>query len=289
LRPYALITSLLRILIKQHLLQLHTNTPVTSIIPPSGKLKYYTVHTPRGKVKARHVVNATNAWIGHLYPEFQGKIVSTRGQVIHVDGKNLNLSPVSWGYGSEYLIQRPDSFLIFGGGRKFARSSTPCMMLANTDIENAEIGNSDDTCVDPKVSQFLHNFLPSQFQFAKGVGTEPPVESIREWTGIMGYSHDTHPYVGSTPGEPRKWVIGGFHGHGMVRIFLCAKALVQQLLSQSESLSTPWPTWMPRGYIYHPKRFPIDEIKHYLSASPQIPDPSHKTSLSVTTVVHPLN
>src|SRR5438046_10380094 len=120
LKPYGLVTSLLRILVKQHLLQLHTNTPVTAITSPSGKIKYYTIHTPRGTVKARHVVNATNAWIGHLYPEFQGKIVPTRGQVIHVDAKNLTLDPMGWEYGGEYLIQRPDSSIVFGGGRRFA-------------------------------------------------------------------------------------------------------------------------------------------------------------------------
>jgi glycine/D-amino acid oxidase-like deaminating enzyme len=123
LKPYALVTSLLRILVKKHLLQLHTNTPVTSITSPSGKVKYYEIHTPRGTVKARHVVNATNAWIGHLYPEFQGKIIPTRGQVIHVDAQNLTLDPMGWDDGREYLIQRPDSSIIFGGGRRF--SSNP--------------------------------------------------------------------------------------------------------------------------------------------------------------------
>jgi glycine/D-amino acid oxidase-like deaminating enzyme len=131
--------------------------------------------------------------------------------------------------------------------------------------ENAGIGNADDTTFDLKISRFLHTFLPSQFPFVKTVGTEPPVESICEWTGIMGFSDDSHPYVGNTPDEPRKWVIGGFHGHGMVRIFLCAKALVQQIVSQDSLRETPWPNWMPRGYIYHPNRVPIDEIKHYLT------------------------
>ena len=118
----------------------------------------------------------------------------------------------------------------------------------------------------PSIRKYHNSSIHSSHlnsRFVKTVGTEPPVESIREWTGIMGFSDDSHPYVGNTPDEPRKWVIGGFHGHGMVRIFLCAKALVQQILSQDSSRKTPWPNWMPRGYIYHPNRFPIDEIKHY--------------------------
>ena len=124
MKPYALVTSLLRILIEKHSLQLHTNTPVISLESPSGKTKFYTIHTPRGTIKAKHVVNATNAWIGHLYPEFQGKIVPTRGQVIHVDGKHLTLNPMGWNYGGEYLIQRPNSTIIFGGGRRFSTTST---------------------------------------------------------------------------------------------------------------------------------------------------------------------
>src|SRR5579859_3265771 len=124
LKPYALITSLLQILIKQHLLQLHTNTPVTSISPPTKNSAYYTLHTPRGIVRARHIVNATNAWAGHLYPEFQGKIVPTRGQVIQVGCTSLDLRPMSWNDGGEYLIQRPSSAVIFGGGRRFSSAST---------------------------------------------------------------------------------------------------------------------------------------------------------------------
>ena len=85
---------------------------------------HYTLHTPRGTCNARHVVNATNAWIGHLYPEFRGKIVPTRGQVIHLDRNHLTLSPMGWNYGAEYLTQRPDSTLVFGGGRRFSTTST---------------------------------------------------------------------------------------------------------------------------------------------------------------------
>lgn len=125
MKPYALVTSLLRILLKRpYSLQLHTNTPVTSITTPTVQMEgYYTINTPRGSVRATHVVNATNAWVAHLYPEFERKIFPTRGQVIEVEGKNLKVGPMGWNYGAEYLIQRPDSSLIFGGGRRFAEGT----------------------------------------------------------------------------------------------------------------------------------------------------------------------
>lgn len=70
------------------------------------------------------MINATNAWIGHLYPEFREKIIPARGQVIHVDGRGLQVSPMGWNHGDEYLVQRTDDSLIFGGGRRFSSDST---------------------------------------------------------------------------------------------------------------------------------------------------------------------
>jgi len=255
-----LVTSLLDILVKQRSLQLYTNTPVTSITSPSKHKKYYTIHTTRGTVKARHIVNATNAWIGHLYPEFQSKIIPTRGQLIQVPCQTLDVTPMSWNNGAEYLIQRPDSSVILGGGRRF--SST----------KHAELGNADDTTIDPSVSKFLHTFLPSQLPIISSEGTPPPVKSEREWTGIMGFSEDGNPFVGNDVEEPRRWVIGGFHGHGMVRIYLCAKALAEKLLAVDDGREMEWPEWMPRGYIHHPDRVPAGEVKEFMTLRKDIPE-----------------
>jgi glycine/D-amino acid oxidase-like deaminating enzyme len=115
-------------------------------------------------------------------------------------------------------------------------------------VETDEVGVADDSRVDSKVSKFLHSFLPTQLDLMTTRGNPPPVKSLCEWTGIMGYSADLNPFVGEV--APGKWVLGGFHGHGMTRIWLCAKALVDQLLNSSPE----WPTYLPRGYIYRPDR-----------------------------------
>lgn len=44
--------------------------------------------------------------------------------MIHVDGKGLQVSPMGWNDGGEYLVQRTDDSLIFGGGRRFSSAST---------------------------------------------------------------------------------------------------------------------------------------------------------------------
>ena len=82
----------------------------------------------------------------------------------------------------------------------------------------------------------------------------------------MAFSHDSHPYIGRNEREtgtsagddgPEKWVIGGFHGHGMVRIFLSAKALVLRVLGEE------WPEWFPHAYRYHDERYDNGEVKEY--------------------------
>jgi len=254
LRPYALVTSLLRILVKQHLLQLYTRTEVTLVTSPTEGEPYYIIQTSKGRVRARHVVNATNAWIGHLYPEFQGIITPVRGQVIQVSaGGHSHIQPIVWNYGADYMAQRPDGTLIFGGGRRFSTSSTTPPQHLKLTLETREIGVTDDTSIDPQVSSFLHSFLPAQLHLTSMRGNPPPIPSLSEWTGIMAYTADLHPFVGEV--APRKWVIGGFYGHGMVRIWLSAKALVQQLLATDQNHEEmPWPSWFPKGFIHRPER-----------------------------------
>lgn len=85
----------------------------------------------------------------------------------------------------------------------------------------------------------------------------------------MAFSHDSHPYVGrdetamdksGTEDVLEKWVIGGFHGHGMVRIFLSAKALVMRFWGEE------WPEWFPYGYRYHGERHDMGEVEEFLES-----------------------
>lgn len=79
----------------------------------------------------------------------------------------------------------------------------------------------------------------------------------------MGFSNDFHPYVGQIPGQPGKWVIGGFTGHGMPRIFLSAKALVHQLLAGENGERGEWPRWFPRAFIVERGREKVLlDVKH---------------------------
>jgi glycine/D-amino acid oxidase-like deaminating enzyme len=69
----------------------------------------------------------------------------------------------------------------------------------------------DDTVIHPDVSEYLTNVATTIFG-EKTWGEKGA--TVQEWTGIMGYSADRHPYVGETPGQEGLWICAGFHGHG---------------------------------------------------------------------------
>ncbi|CAJ2511308.1 Uu.00g069330.m01.CDS01 [Anthostomella pinea] len=50
---------------------------------------------------------------------------------------------------------------------------------------------------------------------------------LHAWTGIIGLTSDSCPYIGRVPGSEDQWVCAGFNGHGMARIFTCAPGLVK--------------------------------------------------------------
>ncbi|KAH9476985.1 hypothetical protein JR316_0010901 [Psilocybe cubensis] len=73
IHPYRLVTGILSKLLDNFSnFQLHTRTPCTGIMTENGT---YVIATPKGDIKARHVVHATNAWSSHLLPGLREKIV----------------------------------------------------------------------------------------------------------------------------------------------------------------------------------------------------------------------
>ena len=154
--------------------------------------------------------------------------------------------------GDDYLIQRPPpaAELVFGGGRKHARGRG--------------VGVWDDSSIDEPVAWYLRGELgervdlshrPALTSPGAAVGIEvqqqrekgnqdeddkaqrarkQDLEPTYEWTGIMGYSRDGHPWVGNVPtslGGGRGLVLcAGYTGHGMPNAVLSARAAVQLLL-----------------------------------------------------------
>ncbi|KAF7329921.1 FAD-dependent protein [Mycena kentingensis (nom. inval.)] len=223
IHSYRFVTGVLSRLLERHPdnFQLLTNTPCISI---SSDAENYTLTTPKGAIRAKHVVHATNAWASHLLPTLRGKIIPIREHMsAQRPGMGLGNSfstitlPDSWFskrtfvfYGENaaaynYLSQQPVSSspsktypspcgeFMFGGG--LHSGNLLC-----------EIGVADDRAPNSiGVSAYLGGLLAVYFGSAWGEegrsldANTPSGRMLKVWTGIIGFSADRKPWVGRLP------------------------------------------------------------------------------------------
>ncbi|KAI1463964.1 FAD dependent oxidoreductase [Daldinia caldariorum] len=270
--PYKLVAFLLERLLAANeggskgSFNLQTNTPVTGLSraetsanlssPGNSKTRkhnsIWTVHTPRGTIVTSQVLLATNGYTSHLLPQFSDLLVPTRGQISALKPPETPTDPADppldightyYVVGEpvdpysrdDYLVQRPPpaAELIFGGGRQHAAGRG--------------IGVWDDSGIDESVSWYLRGELSNaidlslhhtQFSGGKVSLRKLDLEPTFEWSGIMGYTRDSHPWVGGVPaslgGGSGLWLCAGYTGHGMPNAVLSAKAVVDMLLADDD-------------------------------------------------------
>lgn len=207
-------------------LNLQTATPAVKIAK-NNTIGSWTVETPRGSIKTKKLILATNGYSAHLCPALQGIIVPLRGHMTaQRQGSAMPTGGLATTYsfiyndGYEYMIQRPqgskfEGDIMIGGGTTMLPDAGLC-----------EFGTTDDTTTDPAVIDYLKDCTARYFDW----GQDHPDGRLRKaWTGIMGYSADGFPLVGELPDEKNLYIAASFQGLGMVLSFLTAKALVSMI------------------------------------------------------------
>lgn len=242
--PYKFVAWILEDLIKTELLNLQTTTPVTSLQKVDSG---WIVHTPRGMLAAPKVLLCTNAYTSALIPEFSDLIVPVRGEMsalippASMKPANTSNHPLELSYvflGNEkqninqddYLVQHPFSTassgqvggeLMFGGARMYAA--------------HAGVGVSDDSAIDEPAAAYLRRELNIVLDLQNDC---KDLKASHEWSGIMGYSRDGHPWVGEVTEEmggiagAGLWVCAGFTGHGMPNTWLSAAAAADLIMGK---------------------------------------------------------
>lgn len=237
----------------RRVINLQTETPVTSVeeLEDGSTL----VHTPRGSVRAKKVVFATNAYTGALLPEYRGTIRPYKGTATHLaalDGREPVYPHLSNTYNLEfglkglgestrdYLNPRPDGGIVVGGAKWI--------------FENREVWNDtvDDSTQYESVLKagYFEGYMQRNFKGWEDSGAEP--EKI--WTGseyprrremrgredhtnvgliVMGSTPDGYPHIGKVPGKQAQWILAGFNGGGMPLIFLSAKGVAKMVLEDA--------------------------------------------------------
>ncbi|KAB5577680.1 FAD dependent oxidoreductase [Coniochaeta sp. 2T2.1] len=209
--PYKLVAWILEQLLEKFpapSFNLQTNTPVLNLDKADGDAGWV-LTTSRGRIAAKKVLLCTNGYTSRLLPAFSDLIVPTRGQVSALfpprakDGisiAKLEHSYVTLGdYPApappreEYLVQRPlpGGELIFGGGRRM--------------VEGENVGVWQDDEIDEPIAKHLRSKLSPPLDLTpveprdSSEGKGLVLDASYEWTGIMGYSRDSHAWVGAVP------------------------------------------------------------------------------------------
>lgn len=184
------------------------NNELYAVEPGDG---YVTVRTRKFTFRAQKVMLCTNAYSMYVHPYFVGKVIPTRAQVLAtapLDKPALNTCGYS-DYGYMYYRMDFDGRLLIGGGRK---QNKP-----------AEHDTSDDRTT-PGVQGVLDAYLRERFP-----DVTAPVE--RRWAGIMGFTPDGLPLVGTLPDLPDVGFAVGFNGHGLAMGAATAEVAAAHLLT----------------------------------------------------------
>jgi glycine/D-amino acid oxidase-like deaminating enzyme len=121
--PYKFIMALLRKVLASGKVNLQTNTPTTPIHQePDGTWR---IDTPRGSIRAKKVVHASNAYVSALLPEYSKIIIPYKGICTHIavpEGKTAPYLTNSYIVRENdlvlsYLIPRSDGGIIVGGSQ----------------------------------------------------------------------------------------------------------------------------------------------------------------------------
>ncbi|KAI0552158.1 FAD dependent oxidoreductase [Xylaria curta] len=270
--PYKLVAWALERLLGEHgaaVFNLQTNTPVTRLERRGSSS--WVAHTPRGEIRAREVLLAANGYTSYLLPGLTDVIVPVRGQICALEPPRDAIQlPHSYVWtkdaSDQYLIHRgPDDTQIGAEGaegtERIERTGRKDRSLIlggeRFAVPEGEEGISRDDAINPLVSRALHRGLHHAVKLLPD--EEPEREALRatyEWTGIMGYSRDSHPWVGRVPATVLDetadsadvaeglWISAAFTGHGMPVAPRCGIAVAEMMLGKKGGVELP-AAWVP--------------------------------------------
>ena len=112
---------------------LQTTTPVSRVSTTTDSKGLWTVTTPRGAIKTKNLVFASNAYTAGVAPQYTQRIIPQRAicsRIVTPPGKSApvltNTYCIRDGPGEyDYLIPRPDGSIIVGGAKMNPNARSP--------------------------------------------------------------------------------------------------------------------------------------------------------------------
>ena len=170
------------------------------------------VLTNKTNIEASMVVYATNGYSPLLHDYFSTKVFPTRAQIMVTEPvPRFMEGPCYANFVLDYFRQLPTGEMIIGGFRQLQK-----------DVEK---GYSDETS--DVIQKALEHFLLEHIPAIRNA------KVTHRWSGIMGFSVDGQPLVGSLPEDPQLLFACGYTGHGLGLAFHSAKVLTDCIFGRN--------------------------------------------------------
>ena len=198
---------------------LFTHCPALKISKSASVESWWEIETPRGIITAETVVHCTNGFAGHLIAQLKPYVTPTRAQALAfvppraLSGKSMLASTMSLRYSLHnfysVMQRKADGVIILGASRK-----SPNLSQATID----GMATSDDTRFNEEIKQDIISNFANGFPACEKGKLNHGEGAQHTWTGILGMTTDSVPFVGSLNGLPGQYVCAGFNGHGKTPI-----------------------------------------------------------------------
>jgi glycine/D-amino acid oxidase-like deaminating enzyme len=169
------------------------------------------LNTDNGEFEAPMILLNLNGYSASMHPWFADKIYPTRGQCLMMEPvERFMEAPCYANFYLDYFRQLPNGSLLIGGFRQVEKAT--------------EVGYSDH--ITDGIQNALHDFVVThlpQYQKAK---------VSHRWSGVMGFSKDGQPMVGSLPNDSQIFFAGGYTAHGIGLSFHTTKKLVDVIFGR---------------------------------------------------------
>lgn len=175
-----------------HGARIFTQTPVGGLEPLAGG--GYLVHTPRGSVRARRVVNATGSWSPKI------------GAMIGVD---IPTHPIR----HEICSSEPLKPFLRPMVSELTSGLYCSQSMRGEIVGGITIPGHGSTYNMGSTLQFLATYARRLVRLMPILGD---IKVLRQWAGPYDQSPDGNPILGAAPGHPDFFLACGFVGHGFM-------------------------------------------------------------------------
>ena len=239
-QPAKLVRGLRRVALAMGI-RLHEQTPMIRLQEDSPPV----VHTPRGKVKARKVVIAINAWMARTFPEFERSVAIVSSDMVITEPAPQRLDACGLDRGISVLDSRifvhyyrstADGRLMLGkGGNTFAYGGRMLPVFDQPSPHRQEL------------AQRLTQFIPEL--------TGVPIAA--SWNGASDRSVTGLPFFGCLRGRPDIFYGFGYSGNGVGPSRMGGELLASLALGMDNAWTRSPLCGGPRG------KFPPEPIRYF--------------------------